>query len=63
MKKRASQAPPQVIFDKTYYGFEDFFDYSRDVGEAVDPTYNPRANVINGEWQGKVRVRVTYVKG
>ena len=50
-----------VIFDHQYHGFEDWADAYRDVFECVDKEMNPPAAVIpNGEWQGALRVVVTY---
>lgn len=48
------------IFDKTYHGFEDFFDYWRDVDEAVDKDFNSAMGSVPGEFQGKMRVTITY---
>jgi len=50
----------RTIFDKTYDGFEDIYDLGRDVHEAFDPRFNPKAAGIPGEFQGKIRVTITY---
>lgn len=49
-----------TIFDKTYEGFEDIYDMSRDVHEAFNSRFNPIAERIPSEFQGRVRVTITY---
>lgn len=49
-----------VIFEKEYYGFEDISDLERDMIEAFDPKYNKRAEKIPGEFEGTVKITVTY---
>lgn len=60
LRKMRARSGSRVVFDRTYHGFEDFADYFRDVHEAVDPDLNPRMKGIPGEFQGRIRVTVTY---
>jgi hypothetical protein len=50
----------KTIFEKTYHGFEDMSDIFRDVEEAVDPAFNPKMKDIPGEFQGRMKVVITY---
>ena len=50
----------KVLFEKTYHGFEHFADYFRDVHEAADSDFNPVMKTIPGEFQGKIKVVITY---
>lgn len=58
--RNATSKPPVVLFDRTYHGFESLNDYFSDVHEAVDADLNPTMKDVPGEFQGKVRVTVTY---
>jgi hypothetical protein len=49
-----------TLLEKTYHGFEDFFDYFRDMQEICD--FGPGKDVLKGEFQGQVKVLVTYEK-
>jgi len=49
-----------VLFQKDYVGFEALYDLGRDVSEAIDSAYNPAAAILQGEYQGTVRVTITY---
>jgi len=48
----------KILFEKIYYGFEDIYDMERDISEMWDD--NPD---IPGEFQGKVKVLITYEEG
>lgn len=50
----------RVLFERTYYGFEDAGDLERDMSEVLDPKLNPDAKGISPEFQGRVKVVVTY---
>ena len=50
----------RTLFEKTYYGFEDFADYFRDVHEAVDADFNPLMKTVSGEFQGRVKITIEY---
>lgn len=50
----------KTIFDETFDGFESLFDLERSISEAVDPQYNPKMEGIPAEFQGKMRVVITY---
>lgn len=58
--KELTAKRPKVIFTKDYEGFESLYDLGRDVCEAVDAVYNPQATVLEDEFQGTVRVTITY---
>lgn len=49
-----------TIFEKTYEGCEDAIDVFRDVGECFDGRFNPVMKQIPGEFQGTMRVTITY---
>lgn len=49
-----------IIFHKNYEGFESLSDIDRDVAEALDSDFNPVAENIQGEFDGTVRVVITY---
>lgn len=49
-----------TILDKQYHGFEDAVDIDRDVSEMFDSWVNPNAAKIPGEFQGTIRVLITY---
>lgn len=49
-----------TVFDKEYHGFEDAVDVFRDVSEAFDGRFNPSMKGIPGEFQGTMRVTITY---
>ena len=50
----------KIIFEKTYYGFEDVYDLSRDLDEMWDIKFNPLVDGIPGEFEGDVKVVITY---
>jgi len=50
----------RVIFEKEYSGYESISDLERDMIECFDPKYNKEARHIPGEFEGNVRVKVTY---
>jgi len=50
----------KVIFEKEYHGFEDIYDMSRDVMEAFDADFNDEVKDLPGEFQGTVKVTITY---
>lgn len=50
----------KVIFEKTYYGFEDIYDMDRDLSEMWDERFNEKVKDIPGEFQGNVKVTVEY---
>ena len=49
-----------VLFQKDYVGFEALADIERDLSEALDSDSNPAAAIRQGEYQGTVRVTITY---
>lgn len=51
-----------ILFDKKYEGFESLSDLDRDISEAFDADFNPAAAGIPGEFQGTVRVQITYTE-
>jgi hypothetical protein len=51
-----------VIFKKEYHGYEELFDYFRDMDEAVRSDFNDKAEILNGEFSGTVKVTIEYVK-
>lgn len=50
----------KTIYEQTYHGFESLSDVWRDVSEAFDERYNPQMKGIPGEFQGRVKVTITY---
>jgi len=58
--KELTAKRPKVIFTKDYEGVESLYDLGRDVSEAVDDDYNPKAKILMGEFQGTVTVTITY---
>jgi len=42
----------KILLDRLYYGYEDSYDISRDVEEALE--------VLVGEWGGTVKVTISY---
>lgn len=50
----------KVIFEKTYHGFEAVCDIDRDITEALDPGFNENMKQIPGEFQGRLKVLITY---
>ena len=50
----------KTIFFKEYHGFESCADIYRDVAEMLDPRFNPEAEGIGGEFQGTIKIEVTY---
>lgn len=46
-----------TLLDKEYHGFEDAVDIERDISEMF---HSPAADNIPGEYQGTIRVVVTY---
>ena len=51
-----------LIWRKSYYGFDDFADYFKDIAEAVDPLYNPAMKDIPGEFLGTMRITIEYIE-
>ena len=49
-----------VLLSKEYHGFEDFYDYSRDVAEVFEFPEDENAKRIKGEFKGIVKVVVTF---
>lgn len=49
-----------IIFEEKYNGFEDLYDLSRDIWEAFDPRFNKKMKNIPEEFQGTVKVVITY---
>jgi hypothetical protein len=49
-----------ILWQKDYHGFEHFSDYWRDVEEAVSPNFNASMDKLPAEFQGTVRVTITY---
>jgi hypothetical protein len=49
-----------ILFQKDYLGFESFSDYWRDVEEAVSPNFNMAMENLPAEFQGTVRVTISY---
>lgn len=49
-----------VLLEKTYHGFEDVYDLGRDMAELWEESMNPMAARLPGEFQGTIRVTVTY---
>lgn len=54
----------KVIFKKDYSGFESIYDLSRDINEMWEKSYDEEKNKvldsIPGEFQGTVKVLITY---
>lgn len=50
-----------VLLDKTYEGFESFYDFFRDTSEVFDFPEDPRAKNIPGEFMGEVMTLVVYI--
>jgi len=50
----------KTIFEKEYYGFESLYDLGRDVEECFLPDFNDAASAIPGEFQGTIKVTITY---
>lgn len=50
----------KTIFQKEYVGFESISDLGRDLHEMWDERFNPLVKGISGEFQGTVRIHVTY---
>jgi len=50
----------KVVFEKTYDGFESLSDIGRDIGEVFDERFNPMMSDIPGEFQGRMKVVITY---
>jgi hypothetical protein len=50
----------KIIFKKEYHGFEDTYDFDRDMAEALDPKFNPKATSLLGEFSGILTVTVSY---
>jgi hypothetical protein len=50
----------KLVFKKTYHGFEDAYDISRDVAECLDPDFNEEAKEFSGEFQGDLTVTIEY---
>jgi hypothetical protein len=57
---RARGIMNKTIFNKEYHGFEAASDISRDLHEMWDERFNPAMKGISGEFQGTVKVTVTY---
>lgn len=50
----------KTIFKKEYHGFESTSDIGRDLHEMWDERFNPDIKGISGEFQGTVKITVTY---
>lgn len=50
------------IYNREYNGFESFYDYFRDVHEAVDPDFNDKVRGIPCEFKGTFTVKITYTE-
>lgn len=51
-----------IIFEKNYEGFESLFDIDRDISECFDENFNPNMVGISGEFQGTMKVLITYIE-
>jgi hypothetical protein len=49
-----------ILLNKSYYGFESFYDYFRDVAEICEFPEDKEFKKIKGEFQGAVRVLVEF---
>lgn len=49
-----------LIFEKDYEGFESLSDIERDIIECFDPQFNEKAKDIPSEFEGTVKVVITY---
>lgn len=49
-----------ILLDKTYHGFEDFYDYFRDVSEICEFPEDENFKKVKGEFQGTVKVKVVF---
>ena len=49
-----------LILKREYSGFEDLYDFDRDMSEALDSDFNPAAKIIPAEFNGTVTVTITY---
>ena len=63
-QERVEGIPPKTreIYSQEYSGFESFYDYFRDVHEAVDPDFNDKMKDIPGEFRGTITVKITYTE-
>lgn len=52
-----------VILDKTYSGFEEFYDYFRDVAEICDFPEDAEFKKVRGEFSGNIVVKVIFEPG
>lgn len=50
-----------ILLEKEYKGFEDFYDYFRDVQEVIDFPEDDDFKKIKGEFTGTMKVKVTFV--
>lgn len=55
-----SQTDVKTIFSKEYHGFEDCVDIYRDISEMFDPRLNPDSEGLCPEFQGTIKIEVTY---
>lgn len=58
--QRQKDEMSRIIFEKTYYWFEELYDIERDVSEAINVRFNPEMNGISPESQGAMKVIITY---
>ncbi len=49
-----------MIFIKEYHGFESCYDIGRDIHEMFDPRFNPDIKGIDPEFEGTIKIEVTY---
>ncbi len=50
-----------ILLKKQYHGFEDFYDYFRDVAEICEFPEDPNFKKVKGEFQGTVKVTVEFI--
>lgn len=49
-----------VLLEKVYHGFEDSYDYFRDVSEIFDFPEDEDFKKVKGEFKGKIKVIVEF---
>lgn len=50
----------KIIFEKEYHGFEAIVDLEEDISDLWDARLNKAVKDIPGEFQGTVKVVITY---
>lgn len=50
-----------ILLEKEYNGFEEFYDYFRDISEICDFPQDSDFKKVRGEFQGTVKVKVEFI--